>query len=95
GVEGPEEASARWEASFRWQCVEQPIGQRLFRRFLAGAAAELAAPGALWEGLEELERCERSERPRAAAALRERHLEPQASLPCPFLSQTARKGEAG
>ncbi|XP_069738565.1 rhodopsin kinase GRK1 [Phaenicophaeus curvirostris] len=91
GVEGPEEAAARREASFRWQCVEQPIGQRLFRRFLAGAAAELAAPAALWEGLEELERCERPERPRAAAALRERHLEPRASLPCPFLSQKARK----
>ncbi|NWR82030.1 RK kinase, partial [Centropus unirufus] len=77
------------EASFRWQCVEQPIGKLLFRRFLERAEAAMAAAGALWEALEELERCERSERGPAAEALRLRFLGPRAAQPCAFLSDRA------
>ncbi|NXJ03088.1 RK kinase, partial [Psophia crepitans] len=63
------------ETSFRWQCVEQPIGKLLFRRFLEGTPG-LAAAGALWEELEAYERCEEVERPRAATALRGRFFTP-------------------
>ena len=33
------------EASFRWQCVEQPIGKRLFRQFLQATPGLAAAGG--------------------------------------------------
>ncbi|XP_053908777.1 rhodopsin kinase GRK1 isoform X3 [Cuculus canorus] len=83
------EGLAAWEASFRGQCVEQPIGKLLFRQFLSHEEA-LAAPAALWAGLEELESCERDQRGRLAQQLREKHLEPRGSLPCAFLSPRAR-----
>ncbi|NWS79078.1 RK kinase, partial [Crotophaga sulcirostris] len=76
------------ETSFRWQCVEQPIGQRLFRRFLEREEA-FAAAAALWAALEELERCEKDERGRAGAALRERFMAERAERPCGFLSAHA------
>ncbi|XP_053908776.1 rhodopsin kinase GRK1 isoform X2 [Cuculus canorus] len=87
------EGLAAWEASFRGQCVEQPIGKLLFRQFLSHEEA-LAAPAALWAGLEELESCERDQRGRLAQQLREKHLEPRGSLPCAFLSPRARAAAA-
>ncbi|NWW88045.1 RK kinase, partial [Rhynochetos jubatus] len=76
------------ELSFRWQCVEQPIGKLLFQRFLSGAPG-LAAAGALWAELEAYERCEEAERSGAAAALRGRFFSPGGAEHCGFLSAAA------
>ncbi|NXN91657.1 RK kinase, partial [Rhinopomastus cyanomelas] len=76
------------ETSFRWQCVEQPIGKLLFRRFLEGAPG-LAAAGALWAELEAYDLCEDAERAAAAAALRSRFLAEGGSQRCAFLSAAA------
>ncbi|NXF58586.1 RK kinase, partial [Ciccaba nigrolineata] len=76
------------ETSFRWQCVEQPIGKLLFQRFLEGEPG-LAAARALWAELEAYERCEEAEREAAAAALRGRFLEPGGAQHCGFLSAAA------
>ncbi|KAF1491175.1 Rhodopsin kinase, partial [Eudyptula minor novaehollandiae] len=72
------------DTSFRWQCVEQPIGKLLFQRFLEGAPG-LAAAGALWAELEAYERCEDAERGGAAAALRGRFFTPGGAEYCSFL----------
>ncbi|XP_074898384.1 rhodopsin kinase GRK1 [Buteo buteo] len=76
------------DTSFRWQCVEQPIGKLLFQRFLEGAPG-LAAAGALWAELEAYERCEEAERSGAAAALRKRFFSPGGAEHCGFLSAAA------
>uniref|UniRef100_A0A672U0I2 G protein-coupled receptor kinase n=1 Tax=Strigops habroptila TaxID=2489341 RepID=A0A672U0I2_STRHB len=76
------------DTSFRWQCVEQPIGKLLFRRFLEGEP-RLAAAGALWAELEAYDRCEAEERPAAAAALRKRFLTPGGEQHCAFLGNMA------
>ncbi|XP_065715205.1 rhodopsin kinase GRK1 [Patagioenas fasciata] len=76
------------DTSFRWQCVEQPIGKLLFRRFLEGEPG-LAAAGALWAELEELERCEEGERSVMAAAIRGRFFTPGGAQHCGFLSAAA------
>ncbi|XP_072704770.1 rhodopsin kinase GRK1 isoform X1 [Ciconia boyciana] len=76
------------DTSFRWQCVEQPIGKLLFQRFLEGAPG-LAAAGALWAELEAYERCEEAERGGAAAALRGRFFTPGGAEHCGFLSAVA------
>ncbi|KAK2510622.1 hypothetical protein Q9233_017570 [Columba guinea] len=76
------------DTSFRWQCVEQPIGKLLFRRFLEGEPG-LAAAGALWAELEELERCEEGERSVMAAAIRSRFFTPGGAQHCGFLSAAA------
>uniref|UniRef100_A0A8C3Y5C7 G protein-coupled receptor kinase n=1 Tax=Catharus ustulatus TaxID=91951 RepID=A0A8C3Y5C7_CATUS len=72
--------------SFRWQCVEQPIGKLLFRRFLEGAP-QFAAAGALWSEIEAFERCEDAEREGTAKRLRSRfftgHDTPKAAMPPP------------
>ncbi|NXS62387.1 RK kinase, partial [Brachypteracias leptosomus] len=78
--------------SFRWQCVEQPIGKLLFQRFLEGQPG-LAAAGALWAELEAYERCEEKERGAAAAALRGRFFKQGGAEHCGFLSAQA-AGEA-
>ncbi|NXV83892.1 RK kinase, partial [Atlantisia rogersi] len=76
------------DTSFRWQCVEQPIGKLLFQRFLEGQPG-LAAAGALWVELEAYERCEENERQAAAAALRSRFFNPGGAQHCGFLSAQA------
>ncbi|NXD88977.1 RK kinase, partial [Halcyon senegalensis] len=83
------------ETSFRWQCVEQPIGKLLFQRFLEGEPS-LAAAGALWAELEAYERCEEQERGRAAQELRGRFFTPGGAQHCGFLSSavTGAAGEA-
>ncbi|NWX25063.1 RK kinase, partial [Aegotheles bennettii] len=73
------------ETSFRWQCVEQPIGKLLFRRFLEGEPG-LAAAGALWAELEAIELCEEEERKAAAEGLRARFFAEGAAERCGFLS---------
>ncbi|XP_054043782.1 rhodopsin kinase GRK1 [Rissa tridactyla] len=79
------------DTSFRWQCVEQPIGKLLFRRFLEGRP-ELAAAGALWAELEAYEQCEEEERAGAAAAIRSRFFTPGGAQHCAFLSAAAVAG---
>ncbi|NXS97710.1 RK kinase, partial [Jacana jacana] len=76
------------DTSFRWQCVEQPIGKLLFQRFLEGTPG-LAAAGALWAELEAYERCEEEERSGAAAAIRDRFFTPGGAQHCSFLSPAA------
>ncbi|NXW91986.1 RK kinase, partial [Alopecoenas beccarii] len=76
------------DTSFQWQCVEQPIGKLLFRRFLEGEPG-LAAAGALWVELEELERCEEGERSVMATAIRSRFFAPGGAQHCGFLSAAA------
>uniref|UniRef100_A0A669QC64 G protein-coupled receptor kinase n=1 Tax=Phasianus colchicus TaxID=9054 RepID=A0A669QC64_PHACC len=85
---------ARLEVSFRWQCVEQPIGKRLFRQFLQ-ATPGLAAAGALWEELEAFECCEEGERSAAAANIRKRFFTDGGAEHCGFLSATATAPPAG
>ncbi|NXE71864.1 RK kinase, partial [Calcarius ornatus] len=82
------------ETSFRWQCVEQPIGKLLFRRFLEGSA-EFAAAGALWAEIEAFEQCEDAEREAAAKKLRSRFFTPGGSEHCGFLSAAATAPPAG
>uniref|UniRef100_A0A8C9G334 G protein-coupled receptor kinase n=1 Tax=Pavo cristatus TaxID=9049 RepID=A0A8C9G334_PAVCR len=82
------------EVSFRWQCVEQPIGKRLFRQFLQ-ATPGLAAAGALWEELEAFECCEEGERSAAAANIRKRFFTEGGAEHCSFLSAAARAPPAG
>ncbi|XP_038027755.2 rhodopsin kinase GRK1 [Anas platyrhynchos] len=82
------------ETSFRWQCVEQPIGKRLFRQFLE-ATPGLAAAGALWAELEAFECCEEAERGAAATALRGRFFTPGGAEHCGFLSAAAMAPPAG
>ncbi|XP_050840817.1 rhodopsin kinase GRK1 [Serinus canaria] len=82
------------ETSFRWQCVEQPIGKLLFRRFLEGSA-EFAAAGALWAEIEAFEQCEDDEREAAAKKLRSRFFTPGGSEHCGFLSAAATAPPAG
>uniref|UniRef100_A0A674GYS5 G protein-coupled receptor kinase n=1 Tax=Taeniopygia guttata TaxID=59729 RepID=A0A674GYS5_TAEGU len=67
--------------SFRWQCVEQPIGKLLFRRFLEGRP-EFAPAGALWAEIEAFEQCEDAEREEAAKRLRSRFFTPGGSEHC-------------
>ncbi|NXK27591.1 RK kinase, partial [Arenaria interpres] len=76
------------DTSFRWQCVEQPIGKLLFRRFLEGTPG-LAAAGALWAELEAYEQCEEEERGGAAAAIRGKFFTPGGAQHCSFLSPAA------
>ncbi|NXN39189.1 RK kinase, partial [Rhinoptilus africanus] len=76
------------DTSFRWQCVEQPIGKLLFRRFLEGRPG-LAAAGVLWAELEAYEHCEEEERGKAAAAIRSRFFTPGGAQHCAFLSAAA------
>ncbi|NWI69981.1 RK kinase, partial [Todus mexicanus] len=80
--------------SFRWQCVEQPIGKLLFQRFLEGDAG-LAAAGALWAELEAYDRCEEKERRAAAEALRGRFFAPGGAQHCGFLSAAATAAPTG
>ncbi|NWX49124.1 RK kinase, partial [Steatornis caripensis] len=96
GQDGGARGGARLEEepSFRWQCVEQPIGKLLFRRFLEGAPG-LAAAGALWAELEAYERCEEAERAGAAAALRGRFFAAGGAEHCGFLSAGARAAPTG
>ncbi|NXX51933.1 RK kinase, partial [Tricholaema leucomelas] len=82
------------DLSFRWQCVEQPIGKQLFQRFLEGEP-RLAAAGALWAELEAYERCEERERSGAAAAIRGRFFSPGGAQHCPFLSTEATAPPSG
>uniref|UniRef100_A0A8C3CBB1 G protein-coupled receptor kinase n=1 Tax=Cairina moschata TaxID=8855 RepID=A0A8C3CBB1_CAIMO len=82
------------ETSFRWQCLEQPIGKRLFRQFLE-ATPGLAAAGALWAELEAFECCEEAERGAAAKALRGRFFSPGGAEHCGFLSAAAMAPPAG
>ncbi|NXL68972.1 RK kinase, partial [Chordeiles acutipennis] len=82
------------DTSFRWQCVEQPIGKLLFQRFLDGAPG-LAAAKALWAELEAYERCEEAERGGAAAAIRGRFFAPGGTEHCSFLSAAAMAPPAG
>ena len=82
------------EASVRWQCVEQPIGKRLFRQFLQ-ATPGLAAAGALWEELEAFECCEEGERSAAAANIRKRFFTEGGAEHCAFLSAAATAPPAG
>nr|XP_021403836.1 rhodopsin kinase GRK1 [Lonchura striata domestica] len=82
------------ETSFRWQCVEQPIGKLLFRRFLEGRP-EFAAAGALWAEIEAFEQCEDAEREEAAKRLRSRFFTPGGSEHCGFLSAAATAPPAG
>uniref|UniRef100_A0A8C3UUH7 G protein-coupled receptor kinase n=1 Tax=Catharus ustulatus TaxID=91951 RepID=A0A8C3UUH7_CATUS len=82
------------ETSFRWQCVEQPIGKLLFRRFLEGAP-QFAAAGALWSEIEAFERCEDAEREGTAKRLRSRFFTPGGSEHCGFLSAGATAPPAG
>ncbi|XP_014817132.1 PREDICTED: rhodopsin kinase-like, partial [Calidris pugnax] len=82
------------DTSFRWQCVEQPIGKLLFQRFLEGTPG-LAAAGALWAELEAYERCEDEERGGAAAAIRGRFFAPGGAQHCGFLSPAAVAPPAG
>ncbi|XP_066841269.1 rhodopsin kinase GRK1 isoform X2 [Anser cygnoides] len=82
------------EMSFRWQCLEQPIGKRLFRQFLE-ATPGLAAAGALWAELEAFECCEEAERGGAAMALRGRFFTPGGAEHCGFLSAAATAPPAG
>ncbi|NXX87415.1 RK kinase, partial [Urocolius indicus] len=81
------------ERSFAWQCVEQPIGQRLFRRFLARTPA-LAAAAALWDELDGFGRCDDGDREPTARSLRQRFMDPGGPQYCGFLSAEA-KGQAG
>ncbi|XP_074387643.1 LOW QUALITY PROTEIN: rhodopsin kinase GRK1-like [Zonotrichia albicollis] len=76
------------ETSFRWQCVEQPIGKLLFRRFLEGSPSSQAA-GALWAEIEAFEQCEDAEREEAAKKLRSRFFTPGGAEHCGFLSAAA------
>ncbi|NXG18340.1 RK kinase, partial [Grallaria varia] len=76
------------DASFRWQCVEQPIGKLLFRRFLEGSPG-LAAAGALWAELEAFDQCEEAERAEAANKLRSRFFKAGGAEHCGFLSAAA------
>ncbi|NWI88707.1 RK kinase, partial [Pitta sordida] len=76
------------DTSFRWQCVEQPIGKLLFRRFLEGAPG-FAAAGALWAELEAFEQCEEAERAKMANQLRGRFFTPGGAEHCSFLSASA------
>ena len=82
------------EVSFRWQCVEQPIGKRLFRQFLQ-VTPGLAAAGALWEELEAFECCEDGERSAAAANIRKRFFTEGGAEHCGFLSASATAPPAG
>uniref|UniRef100_A0A674GJP4 G protein-coupled receptor kinase n=1 Tax=Taeniopygia guttata TaxID=59729 RepID=A0A674GJP4_TAEGU len=82
------------ETSFRWQCVEQPIGKLLFRRFLEGRP-EFAPAGALWAEIEAFEQCEDAEREEAAKRLRSRFFTPGGSEHCGFLSAAATAPPAG
>ncbi|XP_061875696.1 rhodopsin kinase GRK1-like, partial [Colius striatus] len=77
------------DRSFAWQCVEQPIGQRLFRRFLA-RTPELAAAAELWDELDALGRCDGAERDEAERRVRSRFMAPGAEQRCGFLSEQAR-----
>ncbi|NWY50082.1 RK kinase, partial [Chionis minor] len=85
---GQDGGGAEEDVSFRWQCVEQPIGKLLFRRFLEREPG-LAAAGALWAELEAYECCEEAEREAAAAALRGRFFTPGGAEHCGFLSPAA------
>ncbi|NWI61894.1 RK kinase, partial [Calyptomena viridis] len=76
------------DTSFRWQCVEQPIGKLLFRRFLEGAPG-LAPAGALWAELEAFDQCEEAERVEMANKLRGRFFTPGKAEHCSFLSAAA------
>ncbi|NWV80889.1 RK kinase, partial [Dasyornis broadbenti] len=76
------------DTSFRWQCVDQPIGKLLFQRFLEGAP-EFAAAGALWSEIEAFEQCEEVEREATANRLRSRFFTPGGSEHCGFLSASA------
>ncbi|XP_058684535.1 rhodopsin kinase GRK1 [Poecile atricapillus] len=82
------------DTSFRWQCVDQPIGKLLFRRFLEGAP-EFAAAGALWSEIEAFEQCEDAEREASAKRLRSRFFTPGGSEHCGFLSAAATAPPAG
>ncbi|NXI34093.1 RK kinase, partial [Galbula dea] len=76
------------DTSFRWQCVEQPIGKQLFQRFLEGSPG-LAAAGALWAELEAYERCEEQERQALANGIRGKFFSPGGAQHCSFLSAAA------
>ncbi|NXC46693.1 RK kinase, partial [Penelope pileata] len=82
------------DTSFRWQCVEQPIGKRLFRQFLESEPG-LAAAGALWAELEAFDCCEEGERGAAAAAIRGRFFTAGGAEHCGFLSAAATAPPAG
>ncbi|NXQ92690.1 RK kinase, partial [Nyctibius grandis] len=76
------------DTSFRWQCVEQPIGKLLFQRFLEGSMG-LGAAKALWAELEAYDQCEEEERGKAAAAIRGRFFVAGGAEHCGFLSAAA------
>ncbi|NWV30454.1 RK kinase, partial [Origma solitaria] len=76
------------DTSFRWQCVDQPIGKLLFRRFLEGQP-QFAAAGALWSEIEAFEQCEEVEREALANRLRSRFFTQGGSEHCSFLSASA------
>ncbi|NWT91034.1 RK kinase, partial [Lanius ludovicianus] len=82
------------DTSFRWQCVDQPIGKLLFRRFLEGAP-EFSAAGALWSEIEAFEQCEDAEREASAKRLQSRFFTPGGSEHCGFLSAAAMAPPAG
>ncbi|NXH11212.1 RK kinase, partial [Bucco capensis] len=73
------------DTSFRWQCVEQPIGKLLFRRFLEGSSG-LAGAGALWAELEAYERSEEKERGEVAKEIHRSFFTAGGRHHCPFLS---------
>lgn len=82
------------DTSFRWQCVDQPIGKLLFRRFLEGAP-QFAAAGALWSAIEAFEQCEDTEREESAKKLRSRFFTPGGAEHCGFLSAGATAAPTG
>ncbi|NXU93148.1 RK kinase, partial [Xiphorhynchus elegans] len=82
------------DTSFHWQCVEQPIGKLLFRRFLEGQPG-LAAAGALWAELEAFDQCEEADREEAANRLRGRFFKPGGAEHCAFLSAAATAPSTG
>ncbi|NXS19246.1 RK kinase, partial [Mystacornis crossleyi] len=82
------------DTSFRWQCVDQPIGKLLFRRFLEGVPG-FAAAAALWSEIEAFEQCEDTEREASANRLRSRFFTPGGSEHCGFLSAAATAPPAG
>ncbi|NXF00244.1 RK kinase, partial [Menura novaehollandiae] len=88
GAPGGHTQDGSQDTSFRWQCVEQPIGKLLFRRFLEGAPG-LAAAGALWAELEAFDQCEEAERDAMVKQLRDRFFTPGRAEHCSFLSAAA------
>ncbi|NWS18073.1 RK kinase, partial [Pachyramphus minor] len=82
------------DTSFWWQCVEQPIGKLLFRRFLEGTP-EFSAAGALWAQLEAFEQCEDVERAEAAKKLQGRFFTAGGAEHCGFLSSAATAAPTG